>query len=46
MAMSFLSEISVNSSLSIFDGLELSLTLGLFSVVIFINGVYNIFSTS
>ena len=41
--MSFLSSIVVSSSLPIFDGLELSLGLALFSIFAFINGIYTIF---
>ena len=40
----FLSDISVSSSLYILDGLELSIVLGVFSVVVFLNGLYNLFS--
>lgn len=40
-----LSSIVVNSSLPIIDGLELSIGLTLFSIVTFIGGLYNLFST-
>lgn len=45
MAISFLSEITVTSSLYMLDGRELSLGLGAFSIIVLINGVYNLFST-
>ena len=44
--MSFLSDIVVNSSMPLFDGLELSIGLGLFSIVMFIGGLYNLLSTT
>ena len=44
IAICFLSDISVSSSLYILDGLELSIVLGVFSVVVFLNGLYNLFS--
>jgi len=44
-AIGFLSNIVVSSPLTIVDGMELSLALGLFSVVIMINGICNLFST-
>ena len=45
-AMSFLSEIIVNSSLPIFDGLQLSVGLGLFFIVAFLSGIQILFSTN
>ena len=45
IAVSFLSNIVANSSLAIFDGLELSIWFGLFSIVVFINGIHNLLST-
>lgn len=44
--IAFLSKIVINSSISFIDGKELSLWLGLFSILIFVTGVYNLFSTS
>ena len=44
-AISFLSNIVVTSSLPIFDGLNLSLGLALFSVVAFLSGLYNLLLT-
>ena len=40
----FVSDISVSSSLYMFDGLELSIVLGVFSAVILLNGLINLFS--
>ena len=44
-AMSFLCKIVVNSSLPIFDGLELSIALGSFFVVAFLSGIHILVST-
>ncbi len=46
MAISFLGNIVVNSSLAIFDGLELSIGLGLFFIVAFLSGLYYLLSTN
>ena len=40
----FVSDISVSSSLYMLDGLELSIILGMFSVVMLLNGLINLFS--
>ena len=39
-AMSFLCKIVVNSSMPIFDGLELSIGLGSFFIVAFLSGIH------
>ena len=44
-AMSFLSEIVVNSPFAIIDGLELSIWLGVFFLIVFLFGIYNLIST-
>ena len=44
-AMSFLSEIVVNSPFAIIDGLELSIWLGVFFLFVFLYGIYNLIST-
>ena len=44
-AMSFLSEVVVNSQFAIIDGLELSLWLGVFFLFVFLYGVYYLIST-
>ena len=46
IAISFLSNIVVNSSLPIIDGLELSLGFALFSIVVFLTGVYDLLSAN
>lgn len=46
IAIGFLSSIVVTSSLEIINGLELSIWIGLFSIVVFISGVINLFSTN
>ncbi len=46
VAISFLSSIVVNSSLAIFDGVELSIWLGWFFILVFLNGIYNLLSSS
>lgn len=43
MAIAFCGNIVVNSSLPIIDGLELSIGLGLFSIIVFLGGIYNLF---
>ena len=45
IAISFLSNIVVNSTLPIINGLELSVCLGLFSIIALLSGLYNLFST-
>lgn len=45
-AMSFLSKIVVDSSLPIFNGLDVSMALGLFFIVVFLSGLLNLGSTS
>jgi hypothetical protein len=42
----FLSDIISNSSLALIDGLDLSVWLGLFFVVAFFTGLYNMFLTN
>ena len=44
IAVGFLSSISVSSSYNLLDGLELSMVLAVFSIVVLLNGVYNLFS--
>jgi hypothetical protein len=44
-AMSFLSEVVVNSQFAIIDGLELSIWLGVFFLLVFLCGIYNLIST-
>lgn len=44
-AMSFLSEIVINSPFDIIDGLELSIWLGVFFLMVFLYGIYNLIST-
>ena len=46
VAIGFLSNIVVTSSLEIINGLELSMWIGLFSIFVFISGVINLFSTN
>ena len=46
IAVGFLSNIFVTSSLDIIDGLELSIWIGLFSIVVLISGIINLFSTN
>ena len=46
ITISFLSNIVVNSSLPIIDGLELSLGFALFSIVVFLTGVYDLLSAN
>lgn len=43
--MSFISDIVVNSSLAIIDGLELSIGIGVFFIVAFLSGLYIMFLT-
>ena len=45
-AICFLSNIVVNSSLAIIDGLELSIGLGLFFMVAFLSGLYYLLLTN
>jgi len=40
MFLSFFSEITVNSEVSVFNGMQLSLGLGLFFVLVCLGGVY------
>ncbi len=44
ITVSFLSDISVSSNVNFLDGLELSIVLGVFSVIVFFNGLYNLLS--
>jgi hypothetical protein len=44
-AMSFLSEIIVTSPFTIIDGMELSIWLGIFFLIVFLYGIYNLIST-
>jgi hypothetical protein len=46
IAISFLSDIVVTSTVGFFDGLELTIWLGLFSGVVFVSGVFNLFASS
>ncbi len=39
-----ISKISVTSSYYVLDGMELSIALGVFSIVVLLNGLYNLFS--
>ena len=43
--VSLMSEIVVDSSLVAIDGMNVSMVLAVLSVIIFINGVYHLFST-
>jgi hypothetical protein len=45
-AMSAVCSIVVSSSLLLFDGLELSLSLAVFSIVAFLSGLYQLFLTN
>jgi hypothetical protein len=45
-AVAFLGEITVDSSLEIINGLQLSIVLGVFSVIVIINALVDIFSTN
>ena len=45
-AVSFSSTIVVNSSVTIINGLEFSVYLGAFSVVVLLYGVYNLISNN
>ena len=44
--MGFMGNVVVNSSLTAIDGLELSIGLALFSIVVFISGVANLFPSN
>jgi|WetSurMetagenome_2_1015567.scaffolds.fasta_scaffold909700_1 hypothetical protein len=44
MAISFMSEIVVDSSFSLFNGMELSMKLGIFFIVVFLGGLSLLFS--
>ena len=46
IAVGFLSNISVSSSYNLLDGMEFSMVLAVFSIVVLLNGVYNLFSKS
>jgi hypothetical protein len=46
VAISFLSSIVINSSVSFIDGAELSIWLGWFSFLVFLNGMYNLLSSN
>ncbi len=46
MVVFFLSDITVSSSVTLLNGMNLSTIGAGFSIVIFINGVYDLFSTS
>lgn len=45
-AIAFLSDITVDSSLEMINGMELSIILGVFSVIIIINAIVDMFSTN
>jgi hypothetical protein len=40
----FSSTITIDSSMSFVDGMELSMWLGVFSILMFLSGVFNLFS--
>jgi hypothetical protein len=42
----FSSKTVIISSFPIIDGVELSISLGLFSIIVIISGLYNLFSTT
>lgn len=44
--MSAMCSIVVNSSLLLFDGMELSLSLAVFSILAFLSGLYQLFLTN
>lgn len=44
-AIAFSSDITVNSSLKMINGLELSIILGAFSIIVMVNAIVDIFST-
>ena len=44
-AIAFLSDVTVSSSLNMINGMEFSLILGAFSVIIIINAIVGMFST-
>ena len=46
VAIGFLSNIVVHSSLTVIDGMDLSTGLGLFSIVVFVSGTYTMLSTN
>ena len=43
--VSLMSDIIVDSTVVMINGMDLSMALAVFSVVVFINGIYNLFST-
>ena len=43
--IAFLSDVTVNSSVSMLNGMELSIVLGVFCVIIIINAIVNMFSS-
>ena len=45
-AVAFLGNITVDSSLEIINGMQLSIVLGVFSVIVIINALVDIFSTN
>ena len=45
-AVGFLGTVEVSSTLHILDGMELSIALAVFSIVVFLSGVANLFSSS
>ncbi len=46
MFLSFFSEITVNSGVEVFNGMQLSLGLGLFFILVCLGGVYMIANSS
>jgi hypothetical protein len=44
--VSLASDISLSSQLYVLDGLEFSSGLAVFSIVIFLNGIYNLFTNN
>jgi len=43
--VAFLSDVTINSSLNMINGMELSIVLGIFSIIVIINAIVNMFST-
>ncbi len=44
--MSFTGTITVSSTMAVIDGTELSMVIALFSLVVFISGISNLFSSN
>ena len=45
-ALGFMGTVQVSSTLEILDGLEFSMALAVFSIVVFLSGVANLFASS